>query len=538
MIRLRLFSSAQPSCQIDQRMIGEDAVVIGRDASADWVIADPDRALSRRHCTVRLVGAAIGVRDTSANGTFVGESSERIPPDVETIVTPGGMIRLGTFSLSVEAPAVDLPATSAPIVAAAATPSLFAPPAGLDPVNAPARPSRPDPFASQLVPDPLLADHKPGDRVALGDGDAWERRPAARAGDWDVPRERDGHENLIGTPREWAEPARAERDAGFGFDAPFDRPVLMAAPATAADIAIPEDWAEPTPPPAKPATKAKAAKAEKGAKATVLGAPSAPIEPTTPSEAEAAPVAAPPPAPVAAPPAAPVPIPPPVATVPILPPRVTAVASPGDSGAVDDAGLFEAFCAGARLSPASFSVDERAAAMTRLGEVYRGMVLGLADLMSERSALKNEYRLSRTMVRAEQNNPFKWAPPQRLAIEVLRGGDTGFAGGGEAVADSFRDIKMHILCLLAGMRAAITTTMGSLSPATTEAALEGRNFLIKAQRDAAAWVDYVDRFERFKADADDNADGPVNRAFRNAYEKQYAVLASDLAGYAAGDRPR
>ncbi len=506
MIRLRLFSSAQPSRQIDQRMIGEDAVVIGRDASADWVIADPERALSRRHCTVRLVAGAIGLRDTSANGTFIGESSERIAPEAETIVSAGGMIRLGTFSLSVEAPAVDLPAPSPPSATAAATASLFAPPSGLDPVHEPARPARSDPFASQLVPDPLLADHKPGDRVELGDGDAWERRPAARAGDWEVPREHAGHENLIGTPREWAEPARMERDAGFGFDAPFDRPVLVPAAATPADVAIPEDWAEPSPPP-KSAIKSKTAKTEKAPKATAIPAPVAeaamPEAVAAPLRAEAAP------APAAAP--------------------------PTERGPFDDAGLFDSFCAGARLSPANFSAAERAAAMTRLGEVYRGMVLGLADLMSERSALKNEYRLSRTMVRAEQNNPFKWAPPQRLAIEVLRGGDTGFAGGGEAVADSFRDIKTHILCMLAGMRAAITTTMGALSPATTEAALDGRNFLIKAQRDAAAWTAYVDRFERFKADADDSADGPINRAFRMAYEKQYADLASDSVGY---DRPR
>lgn len=512
MIRLRLFSSSDPSRQLDQRMVGADPITVGRDAGADWVIADPDRALSRRHCTVRTAGSGIGVRDTSANGTFVADTAERIEAGGETIVPPGGSIRLGTFMLQVEALAAEPVDAPAPVVPPKATPSLFAPPAGMavsDPLSAPARP---DPFASQLAPDPLLSEHRPADRFVLGDGDAWDRRPAARAGDWDVPRDRVEPENLIGTPREWSEPPRQERDAGFGFDAPFDRPVLAPVVPDPASVAIPEDWAEP----AAPEPKAKRKKA--------------PVE--APINELAPPLVTPPPVahePVAVDPVAPAPPsqspPPPVASLPAGAKPVAATAA--------DSELFDAFCAGARLSPASFAAGERVAAMTRLGEVYRGMVLGLADLMSERTALKNEYRMTRTMVRAEQNNPFKWVPPQRLAIEVLRGGD-GFAGGAEAVSEAFRDIKIHILCMLAGMRAAIEATMGAVAPAPVEAAVEGRSFLIKAQRDAALWIAYVERYERFKIDADDNADGPVNRAFRTAYEKQLGDLLGVSAGYAGG----
>ena len=495
MIRLRLFNSADPSRQIDQRMIGEDAVVIGRDAGADWAINDPDRALSRRHCSVRSVHGGLVVRDLSANGTFAGDDAERIAANTDVVVPPGGSLRLGTFTLSVEALPVEPPLKPEAEKPARPVPSLFEPPAGLDPVHPPSRPARPDPFASQLVPDPLIADHRPTDRIALGDGDAWERRPAARAGDWELPRDRGDHEQLIGTPREWAETARPEREAGFGFDAPFERPVLAPVEVGPADVAIPADWAapavEPAPAPALPPLD------------EILEAP-APVVP--PVAAQPVPATAPPPA-----------------------AAFTLAPAPGA-----DTDLFEAFCAGARLSPAAFAGDDRAAAMVRLGEVYRGMVLGLADLMSERTALKNEYRMSRTMVRPEANSPFKWAPPQRLAIEVLRSGDTGFANGGEAVAEAFRDIKVHILCMLAGMRAAIATTMEALSPTVAEGALEGRSFLIKAQREAALWSEYVERFERFRLEADDSADGPVNRAFRNAYEKQLNELVGAATGYTGG----
>lgn len=484
MIRLRLFSSADPSRQIDQRMIGEDAVTIGRDPGADWVINDPERALSRRHCRVRASGAGLAVSDLSANGVFLGDSDQRLTPNAETMVAPGSVLRLGTFSFSVEALATEPVPSPQPIGTASPTPSLFAPPPGLEPVQSPSRPARPDPFASQLQPDTLIVDHQPTDRVQLSEGDAWERRPAARAGDWNLPRERPDHENLIGLPREWAEPARPERDAGFGFDAPFERPVLAPAPAVLADVAIPLDWAEP-------------------AKVPV------------PEPVPYVPPSAPLPAPVAAPPVA-------------APPRTVA------PGIGDD--LFDAFCAGARLSPAAFAGEDRAAVMLRLGEVYRAMVLGLADLMGERTALKNEYRMTRTMVRPEGNNPFKWAPPQRLAIEVLRSGDTGFAAGTEAVTEGFRDVKIHIICMLAGMRAAVAETMNSLSPETIEAGVGGRSYLLKAQREAALWVEYSDRFADFKRDAEDSADGPVNRAFRTAYEKQLSELVGAAPGYAGGRR--
>lgn len=225
---------------------------------------------------------------------------------------------------------------------------------------------------------------------------------------------------------------------------------------------------------------------------------------------------------------------PPPASVPAPPlpsPAPAAATQPAvPAQAADEALLFEAFCAGARLSPSAFAGEDRVAVMQRLGEVYRHMVLGLADLMGERTALKNEYRMTRTMVRPEGNNPFKWAPPRRLAIEVLKGGDAGFADGGEAVAESFREVRAHLLCMLAGMRAAVGTTIDALSPQAVERAAEGR-FLLKAQRDARLWEAFVEHHARFRAQADDDADGPINRAFRQAYERQDAELDGRQAGY-------
>ena len=94
--------------------------------------------------------------------------------------------------------------------------------------------------------------------------------------------------------------------------------------------------------------------------------------------------------------------------------------------------------------------------MERLGGVYRQAVLGIADLMRERTTLRNEYRMVHTAVQPEGNNPFKWVPPQRIAVELLRDEDGGYTTGERALNDALHDVKAHLLCMLAGMRAALS----------------------------------------------------------------------------------
>ena len=161
--------------------------------------------------------------------------------------------------------------------------------------------------------------------------------------------------------------------------------------------------------------------------------------------------------------------------------------------------------------------------MTRLGVVYRAMILGMSDLMGERTSLKNEYRMVRTTIRSEENNPFKWLPPQAVAAELLLQSQEGFMEGPAAVTAAFVDLKKHLLCLLAGLRAALSSTLGALDPAQVEEALKSQSLGMK-NRGAAAWSEYGRLYADWRKEADDNPDSPVNRAFRSAYERQLSEL--------------
>jgi predicted component of type VI protein secretion system len=349
MLVLRLFHQSDPFQQIETRALAAGEVTIGRDAEADWVLADPNRAISRTHCVLELGDGRLTVRDLSANGIFVGADRIRPAAGVAHPLAVGESVRLGDYLILVETAA--------------------SPDAG--------------PIAEESAS------------------------------------------------------AAADAAAQAAFDAPFSRPMLQVQPITGETLAVPTEW--------------------KAGPAAVR---------TTPS----------------------------------------------------DGSLLDAFCAGARLDSSAFAGDEPAEVMRRLGAVYQQMVLGLSDLMGERTSVKTEYRMTRTTVRAEGNNPFKWAPAERVAVDLLRSRDDAFLSGPAPVKASFEDMKKHLLCMLAGQRAALASTLDNLSPKRVEAELKGQSFVLK-NKAAAAWEEYVRLYGELRQRADDDADSPINREFRAAYER-------------------
>lgn len=198
-------------------------------------------------------------------------------------------------------------------------------------------------------------------------------------------------------------------------------------------------------------------------------------------------------------------------------PMRTSGARPDDNGA-----LLEAFCAGAHLDVSAFADDDPAEIMERLGAVYKQMVIGLTEVMSERTAVKAEYLLEHTTVRPTGNNPFRWANPQRIAVDLLREGRDGFLSGPAAVKASFGDVRKHLQCIFAGLRSALEATLQALSPKAIEARSR-RGGLFK-DRAAEAWREYVGAHRQCQQDAGEDPDGLVNREFRAGYARRLQEL--------------
>jgi predicted component of type VI protein secretion system len=143
--------------------------------------------------------------------------------------------------------------------------------------------------------------------------------------------------------------------------------------------------------------------------------------------------------------------------------------------------LLEAFCRGAGLESSLLSSEDPAEIMERAGAVYRQLVLGLVDLMAERDSARARYNLTRTTIGGSGNNPFKWAPTQRLAIDMLLSGSSGFLSGPTAISSSLQDIKRHLIATFAGLQASLRRAVDTFEPAKLDAAVAERASLLKSR---------------------------------------------------------
>ena len=210
-------------------------------------------------------------------------------------------------------------------------------------------------------------------------------------------------------------------------------------------------------------------------------------------------------------------------TMVMTPPLGTSTAVPDDWSDAStilpsaNASLLEAFCEGAGLDASLLSSEDPTEIMRRAGAVYRQMVLGIGDLMAERDRARGQYKLSRTTIGGANNNPFKWAPTQRLAIDLLLAGSGSFLSGPAALQASFRDIKRHLIATFAGLHGSLRAAIDSFDPRTLGAAIEPRVSLLKSRASLQA-EEVAARHADLAKQLADGEGGSLDRAFVAAYD--------------------
>ncbi len=216
--------------------------------------------------------------------------------------------------------------------------------------------------------------------------------------------------------------------------------------------------------------------------------------------------------------------------VPIFQPACSSAPNVSSAASMTDAGMLEAFCRGARLEASSLAGEDPAALMNRLGLVYRQAVDDLCGLMGDRADLKDNLKLDRTTISARDNNPLKWAPPERVAIDLLREGETGFLKGAAAFKASFLDLRRHGACMAAASREAVKAILAELSPQQFEAVAPRQPFGFLS-RNEGAWRQFQMRHAELAAEAAAGKSDSVDRAFRVGYAAHAQAL--EIEGEAA-----
>jgi type VI secretion system FHA domain protein len=410
---------------------------IGRAPDNDWVLSDPDRVLSKRHCVIAWRGGAWQIADTSTNGTFINNDAAPLGAGAVHVLTDGDRLRLGAYEIEARI-AAETGFTAAPAAAVTTTRSATIP--------------SPLPPPPRRQPGRQLVRRRQLDLAARRFRSARPRGtfvrcpgagPSARAPRC-VPPTRPGPE----TP---------PRRLG-SLDRPRSNP-------------IPPNPGTPNPGPANPASGFR-----------------------TPPQ--------------------PAPIPP---TLAASPPPVAPVAPAAPSVPPPDTALLGIFLAAAGMTG---DAADPAETMRRAGLAFRAMVAGLRQAMIARAAIKGEFRIEQTMIRARGNNPLKFSADDDDAMAALLGlGRRTEMDAGAAVSDALRDIRLHEIAVMGAMQSAVRALLARLDPAALRSEAEQARSLIPAQRKARAF----DAFEALHASITlalaDDFDSVFGREFARAYER-------------------
>ncbi|MEJ0015639.1 MAG: type VI secretion system-associated FHA domain protein TagH [Acetobacteraceae bacterium] len=173
--------------RLSARTIASAGAWIGRSATCDIVIPDPERFVSLQHCRVDFADGQFWVTDKSTNGTFLNDATAPLPKEQRQPFATGDRLRLGRFRVLAAAPIpqVAAPAASAKPLAVDSNPSPL-----LDPAWAlPARTGEaalptfelPDQASGRAAVDEtlnaLLSDLMPRDTPRVASLDAAPARP-------------------------------------------------------------------------------------------------------------------------------------------------------------------------------------------------------------------------------------------------------------------------------------------------------------------------------------------------------------------------
>ena len=459
--------------QCPEKLMDRGVISIGRASDNDWVLPDPERLVSARHCSIQYKDGRYYLTDNSTNGVELLTAGVRLRRGNSEPLQDGEVIRIGDYEISAR---IDFNLGSADALPFAVDSS--------NSFEALMGRQQPLPSAAPVFPSVPVAQFQGGSALDtmpdLFDFLAPSPTPPATQPDH-VPAEQ----------HDFRPPAPTSIPAPI-----VEAPVPAVAPAV-----IPEDWDlfADTPAPRAPAPL-----------------PVPPLEPVAPL-----PLSLPP-----QPQPQPQPQPVPVAVAPAAPaesPLSAPLAQPTPTPASQQADLLQAFLRGAGLDQLRIDKEQAEAQMENIGRSYRLMVEGLIDVLRARSSLKGEFRMQQTMIRPVENNPLKFAPNvDEAMLLMLRHSSQAFMSADQAVHDSFDDLRAHQLAVMAGVEAAIKHLLQRFEPAELEARMGkpgGLSNLFSGSRQAQYWQQFTALYSQISREAQDDFQDLFGREFSRAYEE-------------------
>ncbi|MEE4376214.1 MAG: type VI secretion system-associated FHA domain protein TagH [Candidatus Competibacteraceae bacterium] len=83
------------------KVLDRQAIDIGRGPDNDWLLPDPERVLSGKHCAIAYRDGKYYLTDTSTNGVFINQSEERLGKGNTVQLNDGDELILGDYEIQV-----------------------------------------------------------------------------------------------------------------------------------------------------------------------------------------------------------------------------------------------------------------------------------------------------------------------------------------------------------------------------------------------------------------------------------------------------
>jgi type VI secretion system FHA domain protein len=155
------------------------------------------------------------------------------------------------------------------------------------------------------------------------------------------------------------------------------------------------------------------------------------------------------------------------------------------------------------------------------GTLIREITGGLMTMLRGRMEIKNQFRVSRTILRPTGNNPLKFSLTPEDALKLLLvEKKPGFLEAVEAVRQACTDIMNHELASTAANQASLLAILKQFDPHNFSHQYE-EGFIL--QKKSKCWETYCQAYPELIKNAQENFFG---EEFANAYEEQMNKLRS------------
>jgi type VI secretion system protein len=165
--------------------------------------------------------------------------------------------------------------------------------------------------------------------------------------------------------------------------------------------------------------------------------------------------------------------------------------------------------------------------LSALGQILGVTTQGLIDVLTARSAVKSQFRVTMTMMRSVENNALKSsANATEALLYLLVNHNPAYLGAVDSFVEGFEDIKAHEIALMAGMRAAFDSMLQRFDPEELEQRFEKLKPKSKLRLSSSNhyWDMYKNLYGDMTQDADANFQRLFGEEFARAYEDQMQRL--------------